>query len=89
MNSNDKFTSDDGDAPTNGYRYSSLISGLIYVTHTRPDITFAVEILSRFMQEPLVVHYGVAKRILRYLVGTNTKVPSWNFRLWVMVQQKE
>lgn len=38
--------------------------------HTRPDITFAVSVVSRFMHKPSVHHLGAAKRILRYVAGT-------------------
>lgn len=70
MNTNDKFNNGDDGLPTDEFRYRSLIGGLIYVTHTRLDITFAVSILSRFMHGPTVNHFGAAKRVLRYLAGT-------------------
>jgi len=37
-------------------RYKRLIENLIYLTVTRPDITFAVEVLNRFMYQPLETH---------------------------------
>ena len=42
----------------------------MYLTATRPDIMYAVSILSRYMSRPTEVHYSAAKRILRYLQGT-------------------
>jgi hypothetical protein len=36
--------------------YRSIISGLRYLTHTRPDIAFAVEYMSRFMEDPPKEH---------------------------------
>ncbi|XP_047261116.1 secreted RxLR effector protein 161-like [Capsicum annuum] len=51
-------------------RFRSLVGGLIYLTHTRPDIAFSVGVVSRFMHQPSKVHYGAAKRILRYIGGT-------------------
>ncbi|XP_059073222.1 secreted RxLR effector protein 161-like [Cryptomeria japonica] len=46
------------------------LGGLIYATTTRPDISFAVGVLSRFMQQPKETHWLAAKRILRYLQGS-------------------
>jgi hypothetical protein len=37
---------------------------------TRPDIAFAVSVVSRFAANPTAAHYKAAKRILRYLRGT-------------------
>ena len=51
-------------------RFKSLVGGLIYLTHTRLDIAFPVGIIYRFMQYPSKVHYGAAKRVLRYVAGT-------------------
>ncbi|KAD4179777.1 hypothetical protein E3N88_28368 [Mikania micrantha] len=76
MNPHDKFTIVDGGENADGYTYRSLVGGLIYVTHTRPDIAFAVGIVSRFMHSPSVYHFGAAKRILRYLAGT------FNYGIW-------
>jgi hypothetical protein len=50
--------------------YRSIISGLRYLTHTRPDIAFAVEYMSRFMEDPPEEHWTAVKRLLRYVKGT-------------------
>jgi hypothetical protein len=42
----------------------------LYLTHTQPDISFAVGVCSRYMQEPHDIHWKDAKRILRYVKGT-------------------
>ncbi|XP_073033839.1 secreted RxLR effector protein 161-like [Primulina eburnea] len=47
-----------------------MVGGLIYLTHTRPDIAFSVGVISRFMHSPSKHHLGVAKRVIRYIVGT-------------------
>ena len=41
-----------------------------YLCNTRPDISFAVGLINRFMDNPKASHWAVAKRILRYLKGT-------------------
>ena len=50
--------------------YRQLIGSLIYLTHSRPDISFAVSMVSRFMQKPHESHWLAAKRILRYIQGS-------------------
>ena len=50
--------------------YRSLIGNLMYLTSTRPDIVYAVSLLSRFMEKPYSNHWEAAKRILRYVKGT-------------------
>lgn len=47
--------------------YQRLIGRLLYLTHTRLDITFAVQHLSQFMQAPKKVHYEAVLRIVRYV----------------------
>lgn len=51
-------------------QFKSLIGGLRYLIHTRPDIAFSVGIISRFMKRPTCVHLNAAKRVLRYVKGT-------------------
>jgi len=38
--------------------------------HTRPDISFAVGFVSRFMEKPRQEHMAAVKHLLRYIVGT-------------------
>jgi hypothetical protein len=52
-------------------KYRKLIGSLIYLmTSTRPDICYAVGILSRFMSNPLELHWRYLKRVLRYIKFT-------------------
>nr|XP_017179568.1 uncharacterized protein LOC108169864 [Malus domestica] len=60
----------DGEALHNVSYYQRLVGKLIYLTITRLDITYAVEIISQFMHSPTVDHLNVVKRILRYLKGS-------------------
>ncbi|KDP32454.1 hypothetical protein JCGZ_13379 [Jatropha curcas] len=52
--------------------YRSIVGALQYLTLTRPDIAFAVNFVSQFMQDPTVVHMKFLHRIKRYVKGTLT-----------------
>lgn len=51
-------------------RYRSIIGSLRYLCNTRPDITYAVGIVSRYMEAPTAMHWAAVKQILRYISGT-------------------
>ncbi|KAJ0860964.1 putative RNA-directed DNA polymerase [Helianthus annuus] len=48
-------------------RFQKLIGKLIYLSLTRPDISYTVQFLSQFMHKPKEVHLSLALRLLRYL----------------------
>lgn len=50
--------------------FKSLVGSLRYLTFTRPDIMYAVGLVSRYMEKPKQDHFMAAKRILRYIKGT-------------------
>eukprot|EP00253_Pinus_taeda_P025349 PITA_25349 len=50
--------------------YKSIVGSLMYLTATRPDIMFAVSLISTFMERPKEAHWQAEKRILRYVKGT-------------------
>ena len=52
--------------------YRRCIGCLRYLLHTRPDLSFSVGVLSRYMQEPKDSHGAALKQVLRYLRGTTT-----------------
>jgi hypothetical protein len=54
----------EADEPVDKERYQRLVSRLIYLSHTRPDISFAV---SRYMHDPRKGHMDAMYQILRYL----------------------
>eukprot|EP00253_Pinus_taeda_P029848 PITA_29848 len=49
--------------------YKSIVGSLMYLTATRPDIMYAVSLISRFMERPKEANWQAAKRILRYVKG--------------------
>lgn len=54
-------------------RFQKLVGKLIYLSHTRPDIAFAVSLVSQFMHSPYEKHLNAVYRILRYLKNTPGK----------------
>ena len=57
--------------PRDQLRYSQIIGSLMYLASaTRPDISFAVSKLSRFMSNPGIDHWHALERVMRYLRGT-------------------
>ena len=75
MNANEKLVVDDGTSMPSARYYRSIVGGLNYLSHTRPNIAYVVSVVSRFMHGP-TNHLRAAKRILRYVVGTI------NFGIW-------
>ncbi|KAE8672699.1 Detected protein of unknown function [Hibiscus syriacus] len=65
MNLNEKLN-DDGTEATDARSFKSLVGGLIYLTNTRPDISFVVGVISRFMHCLSRHHFGAAKRVTVY-----------------------
>jgi hypothetical protein len=59
--------------PTNKERYQRLVGKLIYLSHTRPDIVYAVSIVSQFMHCPSEEHMEAVIRILRLLKSSPGK----------------
>ena len=53
--------------PTDRARYQRLVGRLIYLAHTRPDVAYAVSVVSQFMHNPSENHMNAVLRILRYL----------------------
>jgi len=56
-----------GEVFTNPEWYRRLIEKFIYLTIARPDLSFAVGVMSQFMQNPFFDHWNVVICILRYL----------------------
>ncbi|KAL5817912.1 hypothetical protein ACOSQ3_026290 [Xanthoceras sorbifolium] len=67
---NAKLTPLDGEPISDATHYRQLVGSLIYLTVTRPDISHAVGMVSKFMDAPRSVHYAAVLWILRYVKGT-------------------
>lgn len=48
-------------------KYKRLVGQLIYLTITRPDISYHVHILSQFMTSPTNIHWQAALKLVIYI----------------------
>ena len=71
MNPNEKLSTNDDTGAANARLYRSMVGGLNYLSHTRPDIAHSVGLVSRFMHKPTKHHLGAVKRIMHYIAGTS------------------
>ena len=55
--------------PVNHFQYQQFVGKLLYLTRTRPEISFAIHHLSQFMHAPHEIHHHAANRVLAYLKG--------------------
>ena len=67
MEPNSKLSDTSGDLLPDPSVYRKIVGKLLYLTHTRPNITYAVHKLSQFMSAPHVDHLKAAQRVLHYL----------------------
>ncbi|KAL0541200.1 hypothetical protein IC582_021239 [Cucumis melo] len=81
INVNEKLQQNDGAEMADAQRFKSLVGGLIYLTHTRLGISYSIGVISRFMQCPSRDHFGAAKRVMRYIVGT-IEYGIWYFKVF-------
>lgn len=68
-----KLKEDDGETLLDIGRYQRLVGRLIYLSLTKPNIAYAVEVVSQFMYAPTPAHMDAAYRNLRYLKGCPRK----------------
>jgi hypothetical protein len=57
-------------APVDATNYRRIVGSLRYLVNSRPDLSFSVGYISRFMEAPTAEHLAAMKRVLRYVAGT-------------------
>jgi hypothetical protein len=65
-----KLSAYEGDLVEGTTMYRRIVGNLIYMIVTRPDLNYAVGVVSQFMQTPQKPHLDVVRRILRYIKHT-------------------
>jgi hypothetical protein len=65
-----KLSKFEGVKAINSNNYRSLIGSLRYLTCTRSDISFVVDVTSRFIKNPKHSYLKAVKRIFRYVKRT-------------------
>ncbi|XP_024006627.1 uncharacterized protein LOC112083125 [Eutrema salsugineum] len=69
MEQNHNLPKDDSEFFHDPERYRRLVGRLVYLTHTRPELSYAVHMLAQFMQQPRKRQWDAAIRVVRYLKG--------------------
>lgn len=70
MDLKEHISRDEGGKEVDATQYKSMVGGLRYLVHIRPDIAYSVGIVCRYMERPTKLHQNGVKRILRYVKGT-------------------
>ena len=70
-----KLEKDDSSPMVNNMLYRQLIGCLLYLTHTRTDLSYALSVASIYMDQPHEIHWREAKRILNFVQGNKD---SWD-----------
>jgi hypothetical protein len=70
LEQNVKLSVDEGDLVEDTIMYRRIVGSLIYMTITRPYLSYAVGVVSQIMQTPQKPHLDVVRRILRYIKHT-------------------
>ncbi|KAL9813214.1 putative RNA-directed DNA polymerase [Arabidopsis thaliana] len=70
LEQNHHLATDDGPLLADAKPYRRLVGRLLYLLHTRPELSYSVHVLSQFMQTPREAHLAAAMRIVRFLKGS-------------------
>ncbi|XP_024010060.1 uncharacterized protein LOC112085196 [Eutrema salsugineum] len=67
---NHTLAHDEGEFFNNPSHYRCLVGRLVYLSITRPDLSYAVHLLAQFLIKPWKKHWDAVLRVVRYLKGT-------------------
>lgn len=67
LDQNLKISKDEGTSLSKSSTYRRLIGRLLYLTISRLDLGFVVQLLSQFMDKPSSTHLAAVYKVLRYI----------------------
>lgn len=70
MEPNLKSKKDEGKSLKDARKFRQLVGSLIYLTITRPEISYSISVVSQFMHNLITCHLDAAKRIMRFVKGS-------------------
>ncbi|XP_019191190.1 PREDICTED: uncharacterized protein LOC109185691 [Ipomoea nil] len=73
INTGQKLTNTEATLLDKPEEYRRLVGKLLYLTNTRPDISYVVQQLSQFVDKPRSTHLMATHRVLRFLKGSPGK----------------
>ncbi|GJW23479.1 retrovirus-related pol polyprotein from transposon RE1 [Tanacetum coccineum] len=72
-----KLTMEGGEPISDPSIYRTLVGKLLYLTITRPDLSFSAQALSQFLQQPTTLHMKALIKVIRYVKLTLTQVTGY------------
>ncbi|XP_021753578.1 uncharacterized protein LOC110718919 [Chenopodium quinoa] len=85
MEQNHRLAHASGEPFAHPDQYRRLVGRLVYLSATRPELSYSVHVLAQFLSVPQVSHWDAAIRVLRYLKGSLGQVillrPTTDLRL--------
>jgi hypothetical protein len=70
LEQNVRLSANERDLVEDTTMYRRIVGSLIYMTIIRPNLNYAVGVVSQFMQTPRKPHLDAVRRILRYIKHT-------------------
>ena len=70
MEVNTKYKKEEGKIFGDQTLYRRIVVSLIYLTMSRPNISYAIHVLSQFVTKPYKMHYTALLRVVRYIKCT-------------------
>jgi len=74
IDQNHRIGNDEENPKVEKTQYQRLVGKIIYLSQTRPNIPYAVSVVSQFMHDPRERHLQAVNRIIQYLKALSIKI---------------